>query len=756
MKLNYSYQQIASLISSETTNHSTIIYTVEYDSRRILNGENTLFLALSGNFRNGHEFIADAYKKGVRHFVVSEKGSTKNLKGAYEIVVDDVLLALEKLAIFHRNKFKCPVIAITGSNGKTTVKEWLTYLISGENNVARSPKSYNSTIGVALSLLQINENTDVAIIEVGIGKKGTIQRKLEMIKPTDGIFTSFGKAHSELFISEEEKLNEKLILFKDVNSFIYSKSISKLKVENGTPIAIADYEEFLKKFNLKDYTSQQNVCLAIAMSLRLGISKRELVERIKDLSPLALRLESFDGVNGNTIINDTYNLDLDSLENSLSYQLANCNGKDRVVIIGMHKRNKSLEKAIKKQIENFGPIDLKFQLPEGKAIINVKNTSILIKGTRQAKMEILAQQLKQQNHQTYLEIDLKAIRHNINYFKSKIENSTKLLCMVKASSYGSDAKTMGLFLEQIGVDYLGVAYVNEGVELRNKGVKLPILVMNCEEQSFSECIDNQLEPAIFSLKQLDSFIRQLIGFQKLNYPIHLKLETGMKRLGFEKSEISELISSIKSQPEIHVQSIYSHLAESDVVDSDFTRGQLKTFEKLSAKIQEEIPYPILRHLLNSEGIINYSSAQFDMVRLGIGMYGVTENTSLRQSISWISKVSQVKKLSKGESVGYGRSFVATNEMTIAIVPIGYADGLRRSLSQGVGGVYIQNDYCPIVGNVCMDMIMVDVTQKEIGEGCEVEIIGKHQSVRDIAKKMNTIPYEVMTSFSSRLHRIYLA
>ncbi|MBL1279512.1 MAG: alanine racemase [Fluviicola sp.] len=759
MKLNYSYQELTSLLAVEIKNHSAVIQSIEYDSRRIINGENVLFFALKGAFRNGHDFIDDAYSKGVRHFVVSKKSATAKFKDAHEIVVEDALIALEKLATYHRKKFNYSVVAITGSNGKTTVKEWLGQLLSGSKNVARSPKSYNSVLGVALSLLEMKPQTEIAIIEAGIGEKGTMLRKMKMIQPTHGIFTSFGKAHSELFSSKEEHFEEKMSLFQDVECFFYPENAIPT-CKNGKAVAENNYSDLLKNFSLKDSASRQNARLAIAMCKEFGLSDDEIKDRIADLSPLALRLESFDGINGNTILNDTYNLDLDSLEHSLSYQLANCNGKKRVLVLGLHEKNEARELAIKRVVAQFEPISLHFQFPNKKVKIDEQNSSILIKGTRSAKMEILAHQLKQQNHQTFLEIDLKAIRHNINYYKSKIDDSTQLLCMVKASSYGSDAKTMGLFLEQIGVDYLGVAYVNEGVELRSKGVKLPILVMNCEENAFSECVDNQLEPAIYSLRQLNSFITELIGCGKTNYPIHLKLETGMKRLGFEESQLPELIGIIKGQPEIRVQSVYSHLAESDLIDSQFTKEQIARFENVSSQIKEELPYKLMRHILNSDGIINYASAQFDLVRLGIGMYGVTENENLRQAIAWKSTVSQLKEIRKGESVGYGRAFVAEKDMTIAVIPVGYADGFRRSLSHGVGGVYIGNQFCPVVGNVCMDMIMVDVTELGQIKTLEarinsVEIIGEHQTVAYLASKMNTISYEVMTSFSSRLHRIYL-
>jgi alanine racemase len=369
-------------------------------------------------------------------------------------------------------------------------------------------------------------------------------------------------------------------------------------------------------------------------------------------------------------------------------------------------------------------------------------------------MEIVAREFKRNNHQTYLEIDLKSIRHNISYYKTLIHPSTKLLCMVKASSYGSDAKTMGKFLEGMGVDYFGVAYADEGVELREKGIRTPILVMNCEEQSFSQCIDFDLEPAIYSLRQLDSFVKELINRSKVNYPIHVKLETGMNRLGFNENAIPGLVDLIKGQPEIIVKSVYSHLAQADIQESDFTTLQVSEFDRLSNLIEDKLSYSFSRHLLNSEGIQNYPKAQYDMVRLGIGMYGVSDNKNLRHAISWISSVSQIKKVRKNSSVGYGRSFIAPKDITVAIIPVGYADGLRRSLGNGKGGVYIGGSYCKIIGNVCMDMIMVDVSEASAKEGDLVEIIGKQQSMQDFAQNSSTIQYEIMTGFSKRVHRVY--
>ena len=731
------------------------IRSVAFDSRRISNGESVLFFALDGVFRDGHDYIEQAYRKGVRHFVVSKAGYTKHLVNSKEILVANALEALHLLAKYHRHRFSCPVVAITGSNGKTTVKEWLSLILNKQFNVTRSPKSYNSKLGVAISLLELNQNTEIAIIEAGVPGPGEMKLLKELIQPTNGILTSFGSAHREQFSSKEDHLNEKLILFENLDHFICPENIALELSGNVRVVTKELHQSLLESFPLKDSINRQNASLAISMAIELGIEENSIKESIKELNALALRLESYDGINGNKIINDTYNLDDDSLRLSLEYQLANANGKKRIVIIGLAEKDSKREKEITEIIGHFEPAEFHFYYADEPVNYFYKDASILIKGSRAAKMEQIARQFKQQNHQTYLEIDLTSIRHNINYFKSKLHEGTKLLCMVKASSYGSDARTMGQFLEGMGVDYLGVAYVDEGIDLRKNGIETPILVMNCEESAFLQCLEYNLEPAIYSLNQLNTFIIELIHQSKTDYPIHIKLETGMNRLGFSEKQLPALIDLIKGQPEIYIKSIYSHLAESDRVDSSFTQSQIDRFNIMADQLDNEFSYPIIHHILNSSGIENYSEAQLDMVRLGIGMYGVSDSKHLRRAVKWYSSISQIKTIEKGDTVGYNRAFTAKETMRIAIIPVGYADGFRRSLGQGQGGVYIGDQFCPTLGSVCMDMIMIDVTNVTTKEGEKVEIIGNHQSISEFAALIGTIPYEVMTSFSTRVHRLFI-
>lgn len=717
-----------------------------------------MFFALNGAFRDGHSYIEDAYAKGVRHFVVSEKGRTEKLEGAHEIGVSDTFIALQQLAAFHRNQFDYPVIAITGSYGKTTVKEWLSELVSPDLRVIRSPKSYNSRLGVALSLLEMNAQADVAIIEAGISESGDMQILLDMIQPDFGIFTGLGNAHRANFASAEAHLEEKLTLFKKVNRFYFPAQMN-LSSKNGSAVDPSGLSELLSSFSSTDKIKRLNASLAVSMAQELGISDEKIQERLGKLTSLSMRLETFQGIRNTTIINDAYNLDEDSLRYALEYQLANAKGQKRILVVGFGQKKTEIPEWISNLIAEFSVDDLVVFQPNSGIESSFSNASILIKGNREAELEKLAARLKLHQHQTYLQIDLGAIRENISLYKSKINPSTNLLCMVKASSYGSNATKIGHFLEHLGVNYLGVAYPNEGIELRENGVTLPILVMNCEEESFASCVEHRLEPAIFSLRQLESFIQQLILLGETNYPIHIKLETGMNRLGFAETDLNALVQKIQSQPEIFVKSIYSHLAEADVQNSVFSQEQITRFETLSEQLISEIENTPIRHILNSEGISNYPHAQFDMVRLGIGMYGHSSNEKtlrqLKPAINWFSAVSQIKILQKGDSVGYGRTFRAEKELKIAVIPVGYADGFRRSLSQGKGGVYINNFYCPTVGNVCMDMIMVDVTGIEIQEKDRVEIIGEHQTIQALAQRMETIPYEVMTHFSTRIHRVYL-
>ncbi len=755
MKLDLSYQDLSSIFNASLPKATLKIESVAFDTRKIINGSNTLFFALRGEFRNGHEFINEAYAKGVRTFVIS-KSINEGLRGATFIKVDSTLIALQTLAKHHRHQFSYPIVAITGSAGKTITKEWLGQLLGVKYKVIRSPKSYNSQLGVPLSLLELNDSADLAIIEAGISQPGEMDSLEKMIQPTIGILTSIGSAHSENFDSPEHQLSEKLTLFRNASMVFYHNSIN---LEEDTSIFqyvnIKLYSNYLEHLKFDDEISRINASLAVACAKEFDLGDAEIKEHLADLDRVALRMETFDGIHNSTIINDTYNLDLDAFRSSLEYQLSIAKGKDRVVIVGTDGDTSKFETLL----SEFEPIQVHFLDSAENGIESFKNAIVLVKGKRSMQMEHYALRLRAKKHQTYVEIDLNAIKSNISFFKQKLPDTTKILAMVKASSYGSGIEQMGQYLERIGVNYLGVAYADEGVELRRIGVKSPILVMNSEEYGFEECIQHNLAPCIYSTKQLDKFVKQLIYEGKSYYPIHIKIETGMNRLGFKTVELESLIEMINSQPEVRIETVYSHLANSHDIDSTFIHEQVQVFKTAIEFLKSRINYSFECHILNSEGILNNPKYHFDMVRLGIGMYGYSASelysSQLTPAVNWYSAVSQVKNVRAGTSIGYDRKGISNLDMNIAIIPVGYADGFKRSLSNGKGGVFIQNQYCPVVGNVCMDMIMVNIGRLSVSEGESVEIIGSNQSVLDLANKMETIPYEVLTGISKRVHRVYL-
>jgi alanine racemase len=762
LKLNLQYTDFCQAISG---NHlcgppNFVIDKVVYDTRKIAASEGQAFFALKGEFRDGNNFLNDAYRKGVRIFVVTEVPNKPHKNASY-IQVSDTLTAIQRLAALHRKKFNYPVIAITGSNGKTTVKEWLYHLLSDQVRIIRSPKSYNSQLGVALSLLEMHSAADLAIIEAGISKAGEMNALQKMIQPDFGIFTSFGSAHEEGFHSAQEHLEEKLKLFFGCKKTLISSSIelskNQLNQINGIVINPIDYARELAIFPFTDKPSVLSGTLAIAAVKSFG---RLDLERIKSVPRLALRMETFEGIDHSLIINDTYNLDLDSLELSLEYQLTLADGKKRIVLVGLDESNKQKEKELTQKIQKFKPDSFHFIFEGNYPKIDLSNAVVLVKGTRKSEMEKIASRLRLKKHKTFVEINLSAIKHNIQVYKSQLKPTTKMLAMVKAQSYGAGLEKIGVYLERQGIDYLGVAYPDEGVELRKAGVKIPILVMNPVDEGFEDCIKYQLEPTIFSFEQLDELLHELIFQGVQNFPVHVKIDTGMKRLGFDFNELPRLMEVFQAQPEVMIKGVYSHLADSDNRrDKRFTDLQIRRFVDACTYISANYSGKFITHLLNSEGIANYPEAQFSMVRIGIGMYGVSANPGLvkklRPVISWRSTVSQTKQIQKGESVGYSRSFVADKNMEIAIVPVGYADGYRRSLSNGVGSVIINGQMCNVVGRVCMDMIMVDVTKKFVKTGDRVELIGDKITLSQFAEKMQTISYEVLTSISKRVHRTYI-
>ncbi len=743
------------VVSSEA-----MVSHVLYDSRKILSGNGALFFALHGTNRSGEQFVFDAYEKGVRWFVIDEKVAIPTLRDAVFIQVIDPLIALQKLAGYHRLQFNYPVVAITGSVGKTTFKEWANHILSPDLRVVRSPKSFNSQLGAALSLLEMHTDADVALIEAGISEPGEMARLEKMINPTIGVFTAFGNAHRSNFESPAQHLEEKLVLFRHC---VITLVASSIEISNQQRASVAGVQppsyQAQQPWLTKGY--EPMLGLLKALSTELGVSEEQFENRLKTLPQLALRMETFAGINGNTIINDTYNLDTDALREALHYQQRLAGNRKRVVVIGLSEATQSLRPMLQTLIDEFKVDAVHF--PDARAAIpwnEIRDAVVLVKGSRAIQFEKEVSKGRELKHRTVVEIDLSAIRHNVQYFRKHLNPATKILCMVKASSYGSGAERVASFLQQEGVDYFGVAFADEGITLRKVGITRPIVVMNADIEHANTIIENRLEPAIYSFQQLDEFITALIHLGESNYPIHLKFDTGMHRLGFAPEEKERLLATVSAQPEIHVKGIYSHLADADnLKDTRFTEKQIAVFEQLKTYVETHLGYPFIAHLLNSEGALHFPQAQYDMIRLGIVLYGYTGDPKVQPEllpgIAWKSAVSQVKNIHSGDVVGYGCSFEAISDMQIAVVPVGYADGFRRSLSNGKGAVYIHGNRCEVLGRVCMDMIMVNVTGLNVSENDEVEIIGEHQSMFDFAASMETIPYEVMTGLSQRMHRVYV-
>jgi alanine racemase len=752
MKLELTYSELCSQLNGKSVGvpFVEIIQEVVYDTRKINPSAGLVFFALNGPFRSGESYISAAYDKGVRVFVVHQVPD--NFLDASFIVVDDTLAALQRLAKRYRDQLTYPILAIAGSLGKTTVKEWLYHLIAGKLEVFRSPKSYNSQLGVALSILQLPKKADLAIIEVAVTKPGEMKVLADILRPTHGILTNLLPSHANEFNDFQQYSTEICSLFNGVNWLITSEETNKLTELRFQTISIQPHQlDSLIPF--QDEISMQQSKIAIAAAEE-WISVEE--ERIKSLPHLAMRLETFEGNEGALIINDTYTMDKEAFRSSLSYQLSIAGSKHRIVLIGLSADHKVLADDIRELCQQFEVDEVHFLQQDEELTLALKNAVVLVKGARY--MQRVANRLKLKQHKTQLSYNLSALKHNLNQYKNSLHTETKMLAMVKAQSYGAGLTTMAHFLEKQGIHYFGVAYSDEGKELRKSGIKSPILVMNAEEEGMETCVEFDLEPAIYDFNQLDELLKVLISQEKTAFPIHIKMDTGMKRLGFYPDEVQQLIEVLAAQPEVMVKSVYSHLAEADEDGSTFTQNQIAQFEESCQQFESYLSYPFLRHILNSEGIAHYPNAQLDLVRIGIGLFGLSSNRSFEQRlkpvIEWTSSISQVKTIRPGESVGYGRTFVAEKEMRIAIIPIGYADGFKRSLSNGVGAVFIQNQRCPVVGRVCMDMIMVDIGELTIEANTKVEIIGKNQGLSQFAKDCQTIPYEILTSISPRVHRSY--
>lgn len=824
-KSEYTISEIVKIIKGELIHEGDAnarISELAIDSRRLIAPETSLFFALTSKRNDGHKYIEELYDKGVRNFVVeTDPSNLLLLYNANIIKVKNTLSALQMLATAHRKQFKIPVIGITGSNGKTIVKEWLYQLLNESKSIVRSPKSFNSQIGVPLSVWQMRDDHELAIFEAGISEPDEMDHLQPIIQPTIGIFTNIGHAHDENFINRIQKAGEKFKLFTKVKTLVYCidqkelqegiiktgllknietftwsrKEAADLQVTLVKPDAHNTLLNALYKGNeisisipFTDVASIENAIHCWAVMLLMGFGDALIAKRMLALQPLAMRLEMKAGINNCTLINDSYSNDIDSLAIALDFLNQQKQHRKKTVILSDILQSGRSENHLYGEVNellNQKQVDRLIGIGKGisrqaslfkieKEFFNsteefldsysagaFANESILLKGARIFGFERITEALQQKTHETVLEIDLNALVHNLNYYRSKLEPGVKVMGMVKAFSYGSGSYEIANVLQFHQVDYLTVAYADEGVELRKAGIKLPIMVMNPEDESFDAIIKYQLEPEIYSFRVLKMLEATLLRLSVNSHPvgIHLKIDTGMHRLGFDPVEVDELINQLKDRSQIRIKSVFSHLAASDSpANDDFTRHQVSLFRMISERICSEFDYPILRHIANTAAITRFPESQFDMVRLGIGLYGIApmpdEQEKLQNVSTLRSIISQIKHVPAEDSIGYNRRYKAKKDTTIAIVPIGYADGLSRALSNGIGHLKVNGHYAPIVGSICMDMTMIDITCIKAHEGDEVIIFGKELPITRLADEMGSIPYEILSGISQRVKRVY--
>lgn len=818
--MNYTISEIALIIKAEDYKFpEKEISVILTDSRSLTFPEETLFFALVTERNNAHRYIYDLYHKGVRHFVISDDIANKDeMPDANFLKVSDTLVALQQLAAAHRKRFDIPVIGVTGSNGKTIVKEWLYQLLHEDYNMVRSPRSYNSQIGVPLSIWQMNESTELAVIEAGISRPGEMDKLEAIIKPTVGIITNIGGAHQEGFASMQEKSLEKLALFKDSDCIIYngdsaliSDTVEKMclgtreiawsyKDKNGPLyiIKVSKEEENTRiRYSYLQYEGEfvipfvgdaavENAIHCLAVMLYLGKGPNEITEKMAKLEPVAMRLEVKEGRNNCLVINDTYNSDINSLEIALDFQVRRATaGMRRTLILSdilqsgmlpatlyrkvsqilMHKgvdRLIGIGPEISACEKSFG-MDAEFYLTTDSflnsgATERFNNELILIKGSRDFHFEQISEALELKQHETILEVNLDALIDNFNFYRQKLKPETKIICMVKAFGYGAGSYELAKSLQDRGCDYLAVAVADEGAELRKAGITMPIMVMNPEMNSFRTLFSYSLEPEIYSFKLLKAFSKEAEQLGIMHYPVHIKIDSGMHRLGFTFEDMPLLVNELSAMPSIRARSVFSHFAGSDEARfDDFSLRQIAIFKDCARIIQNVTPFPIMRHILNTAGISRFTDEQMEGVRLGLGLYGISpigNEPGLRNVSTLKTTILQIKELDADQTVGYSRRGVLSRKSRIAALPIGYADGVDRHLGNGKGYVIINGRQAPYVGNICMDVCMVDVTDIDCQEGDKVEIFGDQLSVCVLAKWLDTIPYEILTSVSSRVKRVY--
>ncbi|MBS1631387.1 MAG: bifunctional UDP-N-acetylmuramoyl-tripeptide:D-alanyl-D-alanine ligase/alanine racemase [Bacteroidetes bacterium] len=823
--MSYSTNEISSMMDGELLQFykDLSIDHLLLDSRRIVSPASSVFFALKGPRRDGHQFISELYKKGVRNFVVCDKTDYSLFPEANFILVDDTLIALQNLVAQHRERFKFPVIGITGSNGKTIVKEWLYQLLQNEYNIVRSPKSYNSQIGVPLSVWQMNNQHTLGIFEAGISGQGEMNRLERIVLPDIGILTNIGEAHSEGFMDRGHKFREKMTLFRnckvligrdidfdgqeeilefmgsdlqvltwgssDKNNFIV-KSIDKYVKETSITL-FYEFQENTITIPFADDASIENAITCYCLLLHLGIDQDKIAERMKKLQPVNMRLELKKGLNHCSIINDSYSTDLSSLEIALNFLDQQSTGFKKTIILSdllqtgisdeelyqhiahtLQQHNINRVIGIGDKISHYLSVLLQATSLQQDYYLRTESflkqfrtsqfreEAILVKGARIFEFESIVQLLEQKSHQTVLEVNLTALASNLKQYQHQLKPSVKIMAMVKAFAYGSGGAEIAGVLQYHKVDYLGVAYADEGVDLRKAGITLPIMVMNPEERSFDAIIENNLEPEIYSFELLQSFDTFLQKENLKNYPVHIEIETGMNRLGFSGEDMLALANTINATSSFRVQSVFSHLAAAeDPVQDDFTKKQFSLFLKYTGKLKEHLGYSFLTHIANSAAIVRHPEMQLDMVRPGIGLYGINTVPDSKLNLQTVatlrSTIAQIKKLKAGETVSYNRLGILGKDSVIASIRIGYADGYPRRLSNGVGKVWVNDRLAPVIGIVCMDMMMIDITGiPDVKEGDEVILFGKELNVETVAQWADTIPYEIMTGISQRVKRTY--
>jgi len=801
-------------------NSKAVIKNLLIDSRRIAFPATSLFFALQSTRRDGFDFIEEVFAQGVTNFVTMQLPDVSKYPNANFLLVNDTLQTLQQLAAWHRGHFHYPLIGITGSNGKTIVKEWLYQLLAPDYNITRSPRSYNSQIGVPLSVWQMSNQHNLAIIEAGISRPGEMDKLEHIIQPTIGIFTNIGEAHKEGFDSLEQKVKEKLKLFAHTGILFYNRDnevitqglsslpvpqahswglqpnndlcIQRIEKQQHSTVITALYHQqdtISITIPFTDNASIENAITCWNVCLYFQLSHSAIAERMAQLQAVDMRLQLLKAVNGCSLINDSYSFDINSFnialdfllqqhqyplktviisdfaiatDDSYYFQIADVLAVkkiNRVITIGenWYRLQDMLKDKIKRTTHFISMSGFLSQLHTSQ----FRNEAILLKGARKFGFERIVTELEEKVHSTVMEINLTALAHNLKTYQQQLQPGTKLMAMIKAGGYGSGSAEVANVLQYHKVDYVAVAYADEGVELRKAGISLPVLVLNVDQAAFEAIIDNNLEPELFSFGILQAFIGYLFKQGIQQYPVHIKLDTGMHRLGFEEKDIPELIAVLTNTKNIAVKSVFTHLAASEDVEEDaFTKQQYDIFNRCCNRLQKALKYNFIRHIANSAAIFRHPAIQLDMVRLGIGLYGVDSTNEHQLSLQIVctlkTTVAQLRWIKAGETVGYNRRGKVYKEELIATLRIGYADGVRRQLSNGVGSVWIKGKLAPIIGSVCMDMLMVVATNIEgIQEGDEAEIFGRNIPVQDVAKQCGTIPYEILTSISQRVKRIYI-